>query len=324
MLDVYIDSHAIRIGPRFAVVFQRTLRLPDDGRTYPLPPGLGAFPIFKVADYAERVPPKWREHGGVFIPMYQREALWLGFRAAAWKPNAVKIAVGRVNTISGEPYDHTLRTAPQDYVVCPEQLWLDGLNTGSSTIRQFVAMPLGLGYTVEAAMTGTETYGGLQITVFEPKPGHFPDTPPPQAETGPVSFAKLQFSTSSRRSHDQQMGLGAGGLMKQKIYPDSYGVDVWDADNRGEVTVHIVNSAECFEITQKEPPGSPIRAQTYTDWGLPWFDLYDEARGDLAPPQRLTEIHTIADRDTELGHSPADETSVDIPETQIKILGKKR
>src|SRR5262245_13533038 len=25
--------------------------------------------------------------------MYQREALWLGFHAAAWKPNAVKVAV---------------------------------------------------------------------------------------------------------------------------------------------------------------------------------------------------------------------------------------
>jgi hypothetical protein len=120
------------------------------------------------------------------------------------------------------------------------------------------------------------------------------------------------------------MGLGAGGLMKQKIYPDPYGVDVWDTDNRGEVIVYIINSAQCFEITHKEPPVSPIRAQTYTDWGLPWFDLYDEARGDLAPPQRLAEIQTIADRDAELGHSPADETSVDIPETQIKILDEKR
>lgn len=324
MLDVCIDSPAIRIGPRFAVVFQRTLRLPDDGRTYPLPPGLGTFPIFKVADYAERVPPSWREHGGVFIPMYQREALWLGFRAAAWKPNAVKIAVGRVNAISGEPYDQVLRTAPQDYVVCPEQLWLDGLNTGSGIIRQFVAMPLGLGYTVEAAVTGTETYGGLQITVFEPKPGHFPDTPPPRAETGPVLFAKLRSSASTGRLHGQQMGLGAGGLMKQKIYPDPYGVDVWDTNKRGEVIVHIVNSTQCFEITQKEPPASPVCAQTYTDWGLPWFELYDEARGDIAAPQRLTEIQTIADRDAELGQSPADETPLDISETQIKIVGKKR
>ena len=324
MLDVCIDSHAIRIGLRFTVVFQRTLRLPDDGRSYPLPPGLGAFPIFKVADYAERAPPSWREQGGVFIPMYQREALWLGFRAAAWKPNAVKIGVGRVNAVSGEPYDQVLRAAPQDYVVCPEQLWLDGVNSGAGTIRQFVAMPLGLGYTVEAAVTGAETYGGLQISVFEPKPGRFPDSPPPQAETQPVSFARLQSRTSTSRLSGQQMGIGAGGLMKQKIYPDPYGVEVWDPNNRAEVIVHIVNSAQCFEITQREPPASPICAQTYTDWGLPWFDLYDEEQGDVAAPSRLTEIRTIADRDAELGRSSTDATSVDIPETQVKIVGKKR
>lgn len=33
--------------------------------------------ICKVEDYLDRVPASWREHGGVFIPMYQREALWL-------------------------------------------------------------------------------------------------------------------------------------------------------------------------------------------------------------------------------------------------------
>lgn len=43
MLDVIIEEYAIRIGQRFAVSFHRTLRIPDDGRTYPLPPGLGMF-----------------------------------------------------------------------------------------------------------------------------------------------------------------------------------------------------------------------------------------------------------------------------------------
>ena len=31
------------------VTFQRTLRIPDDGKTYPLPPGLGAFPVRRLA-----------------------------------------------------------------------------------------------------------------------------------------------------------------------------------------------------------------------------------------------------------------------------------
>ena len=39
-----------------SVDFQRTLRIPDDGRDYPLPPGLGSFPIRHVDDHAARLP----------------------------------------------------------------------------------------------------------------------------------------------------------------------------------------------------------------------------------------------------------------------------
>ena len=33
----------------------------------------------------------------------------------------------------------------KDYLVCPPQLWLDGIYTGRNTLRQFVAVPLGVG-----------------------------------------------------------------------------------------------------------------------------------------------------------------------------------
>ncbi len=36
--------------------FQRTLRIPDNGRDYPLPPGLGNFPLRHVDDFHGRVP----------------------------------------------------------------------------------------------------------------------------------------------------------------------------------------------------------------------------------------------------------------------------
>jgi len=45
MLRVRVLDDAIRIGRHFAVSFQRTLRIPDDGGVYPLPPGLGRFPL---------------------------------------------------------------------------------------------------------------------------------------------------------------------------------------------------------------------------------------------------------------------------------------
>jgi hypothetical protein len=316
MANLEISQDRLQLGERFAVSFQRTLRIPDDGRTYPLPPGLGRFPIYRVADFADRVPPEWHERGGVFIPMYQREALWLGFQAAAWKPNAVQVAVGRINAISGAPDEARLHAEPQDYVVCPEQPWLDGIHTGPGAIRQFVAMPLGLGYTVEASLTGTEQFGGMQITVFEPQPGKFPDVPPLQPPSGPVRLAGLR----PRGSAAQTMGLGAGGVMQQKIYPDPYGIDTWDQDNYQRVFVHILNSAQFFAITGIAPPPTLIDAKAYTDSGLPWFALYDESAGDVPVSERLSEVKTIAARDAERGVPNQGEASLDVSEAQISTV----
>jgi hypothetical protein len=320
MFEVVIEPQVIRIGQHCAVSFHRTLRLPDDGRTYPLPPGLGVFPLLRVETYADRLPPAWRERGGACIAMYQREALWLGFHGASWSPNAVKIGLGEINALSGQPFDCKLRDALQDYVIVPEQPWLDGIKTGQGVVRQFVAMPLGLGYTVEAALTGHERYGGIEIAVFAAKPGRFPDTPPPAVEPGPGPMAMAGL----RGSQAQPMGLGAGGVMQQRIYPDPYGLEVWDQDNYGRVTVHILNSVQYCEVTGEELPPTPIDAATYTAHGLPWFDLYDEARGDIAPSTLLAQAKTIAERDAERGIAREDPGSFEVPETQIERLRHRR
>jgi hypothetical protein len=164
MLEVAIHEHQIQIGQRFAVSCQRTLRVPEDDQTYPLPPGLGVFPLLAIQDYRDHIPDQWRMTDGALIPMYQREALWLGFSAAAWKPNAVKIAIGGINAISGELDDNQLHTDPQNYIVCPNQPWLDGIHTGHESIQQFVAVPLGKNNTIEAAMTGAGNRSGVLIS----------------------------------------------------------------------------------------------------------------------------------------------------------------
>jgi hypothetical protein len=315
-LVVSVDQSRVRISERFSISFQRTLRIPDDGRVYPLPPSLGAFPIRRVDDHLERVPNSWRERGGVFIPMYQREALWLGFAAAKWKPNAVKIGVGGVNAVSGETWNERLRADPQDYVVCPDQPWLDGIASGHGTIRQFVAMPLGAGYTVEAQITGSEVTGGLQVLVFEPKPGRFPDTPPPEPEA--QLLEETMVFTESVPSVD--LGLAAGGEMTQKIYPDPYGIETWDQSNRAELFVHIVNSEQYEAITGEEPPPSPIDARTYTVYGFPWFALYDEDR-DTLEAGRLATVKSISELDADRGlPKRKEDESLEIDPDQTKTL----
>lgn len=318
MLDIIIEDYKIHIGERFSIEFQRTLRIPDDGKISPLPPGLGNFPVHRAADYLCKVPDNWQESNSFFIPMYQREALWLCFNGARWKPNAVKIGVGKINAISGAAWDEELHDNPQDYVVCPDQPWLDGINVGEGFIRQFVAVPLGLGDTIEAQVTGVEEFGGIQILVYEPKLGKFPDQPPPMSDNYDDIILE---SVPMTQAVDSEMGLGAGGKMKQKIYPDEYGIETWDLENYGSIFVCIVNSEKYQEITGLEPPPTPISAQTYTEYGLPWFSLYDEEKGDIPASARLAEVKTIQEREAEREVKPdTDDLSVDVPESPIKKL----
>ncbi len=312
MLQVVVRDDVVHIGRHFKVSFQRTLRIPDDGKPYPLPPGLGRFPVGRVEDYPDLAPAAWREQGGVFIPLHQREALWLAFEGADWRPNAVQVAVGGVNALSGESWGGELKTTPQNYLVCPDQPWLDGIHVGEGMIRQFVAVPLGQGYTVEAQLTGKEDVGGIQIRVFEPKPGRFPDRPP-AAKKRPDEVMRLSEVGPAG------MGFGAGGQMRQKVYPDAYGVDAWDAGNTGSVFVHIVNSQVYAAITGREPPPSPIDADTYTRHGFPWFELYDEHLGDVPVSQELAGVKSVQQVDIEKGLGAPDE-SVHIQEDQVKKL----
>jgi hypothetical protein len=55
----------------------------------------------------------------------------------------------------------------------PDQPWLDGIDAGKGVIPEFVAIPLGMGYTVEGQITEREDGGGLQIIIDEPKPGGY-------------------------------------------------------------------------------------------------------------------------------------------------------
>ena len=70
------------------VSFQRTLRIPETG-LHPLPPGLGRFPLRRVADYPDTAPAEWLARGGVMLPIYQREAMWLSFDASV--PAALQV-----------------------------------------------------------------------------------------------------------------------------------------------------------------------------------------------------------------------------------------
>jgi hypothetical protein len=105
--------------------------------------------------------------------------MWVRFKSE--KQFAIKIYVGSINAVSGEPAVENMATKLrrqklksqgallQDYVVTPQQLWLDGIATAPGQVRQFVAVPTGSGYSVEAQVTGEDAVAGLQFEVTRRK-----------------------------------------------------------------------------------------------------------------------------------------------------------
>nr|CAG4714814.1 unnamed protein product [Naegleria fowleri] len=406
-LSVKVDGNQLifynpnnEIDDNVGITFHRTLRIPDDGKMYPLPPSLGTFPVKRVDDYIDRVPEAWKKQGGVFIPLYQREAMWLEFMNFNTEyPHALKIAVGKVNALSGETWDEEIKQRNvQDYVVTPLQPWLDGINAGDGYIKQFIAMPLGDGYTVEGQVTGEEKVGGCQIVCyapnheqrlkqFTPKPvihrslqqseksyyggggassdfnlsslkanssvdiGLFSSPPPPPSEAfgfvmpptttcfssfeapcaptmahQTISFEQkfsecslddecvqsmtneeadnLDFEGSFEReerkkSGAKELGLAAGGKMKQQIIEDPYGHTFWDESTKARIFIHIVNSEMYEQITGETVPPTPITAQTYSSYNYPWFDFYNEDTGSVGKSNILSQVKSVKEVDQE-------------------------
>ena len=271
---------------KVSVSFQRTLRIPDDGANYPLPPNLGNFPLLHVDDYQKRVPAPWVEHGGVMLPMYQSEAMWIRFSGhydearRTTYPFAIKIATGKINAVSGHSWEPGLnRTPRQDYVVVPLQPWIDGYCVEQGIVRQFVAMPLGGGYTAEEQVAGKGEYGGIQIMAMPMRKEAFERRFPivPKVEPGVrYSFTAHRGIMFAARATD--MGLAPGGRMKQEIYADKYALDDWQWYTNSRCFVHIANSMVWRQITGRNPPTVPPTAEEYNRQGLPWYDYYSDAK----------------------------------------------
>ena len=297
------------------VEFQRTLRLPDDNRAYALPPGLGRFPLMHVDDLGARLPEAWARHGGIFFPMYQAEAMWINFDADY--PFAIKVAAGKVNAVTGTPWDDALHSDPQDYLVLPEQPWLDGFCVSAGLIRQFVAMPLGEGYSAEEQLTGKAEHGGLQIIAYPMKREIYEKRYAEKA-----LFAARCYSAALYEPEAEfDMGLAPGGLMRQKIRADDNGLETWDTTASSRCYVHIANSQGYEALTGHAPPTHPPSAKAYSEAGLPWFEYYDEQGPHLPGSKKLAELDSVAAKGIKKGEQPLPENDPVTPK-HIKKLGK--
>jgi len=310
---------------RLTIDFQRTLRIPDDGKDYPLPPGLGQFPLKHVDDYAQKVPSKWIEHGGVMLPMFQSEALWLNFLSSVLYdhntsyPFAIKVSTGKVNAVTGDKWTEGLKRKPQDYMVSTKQRWLDGYCVEKGFIRQFVAMPLGSGYSAEEQITQKAEYGGLQIVVYPMKKEVFEKRFPKRDFEKIFMLRESDDIMFSVASSSLDMGLAPGGRMRQEIYKDPFKISDWDVEHKSRCFIHLANSLVWRAITGDEPPTVPFTAKEYTRQGLPWFDYYSDNSTALKGSDKLRDLKSVVQMGKEKGDNPLPENESVTPENIVKL-----
>ncbi|KAK7404030.1 hypothetical protein QQX98_010203 [Neonectria punicea] len=187
----------------------------------------------------------------------------------------------------------------QDYVVLPHQEWLDGTAAEPGKVRQFVAMPLGTGYPVDAQATGEGATGGLQfeITRLALCSDHDASLVGCQIQNGDTVrlILRLREGGECPPSPKREMNLAAGGAIEQ----GSVGLPQHDYQKTATVAsnVQTINSASFQSVTGVSAPQCPISATTYAKLGLPFSAVYGEATsvvGDLSSLRSVAQIDGTA------------------------------
>jgi hypothetical protein len=72
-----------------------------------------------------------------------------------------------------------------------------------------------------------------------------------------------------------EMGIAAGGLIDQNIVRDPCTRE-WDSSNTKVLNVQILNSIHFSFVTGKEAHDPGLSAETYAEYGFPFFKMYEE------------------------------------------------
>lgn len=130
----------MQFGNECAVKFLQYFKLAGVGDIEP-PKIVGAIAPIKTSGL--RLPPQLAKVGGVIVPLFQSEALWLQFNAS--EPHAVQVTYDKVNAVNANaPVNNKkLEATPkcQDYIVVPKQRLLTGVNRDLNLVQQFTALP---------------------------------------------------------------------------------------------------------------------------------------------------------------------------------------
>lgn len=179
-------------------------------------------------------------------------------------------------------------------MVSPEQPWLDGFAVAPGVVRQFVAMPLGEGWSAEEQLTGRAEWGGLQIAAMPLKREVWKERRREWEEARrwrDEAPRPMACADAAPRAH--MMALAPGGRMRQSIARDPFRLEDWDMAAAQRVFVSLAPAEAWKAITGEPAPTHPPRASDYAEAGLPWFEWYSAAPAARRPGGRLTRLRSL-------------------------------
>jgi hypothetical protein len=256
--------------------------------------------------------------------MYQSEAMWISFNSWTGYPFALKIATGKINCVNGEAWDLQMRkdgrARSQNYLSLPSQPWLDGYAVEDGIVRQFVAMPLGKGFTAEEQITREAKWGGIQIVAIPLKKSKYEEIRASRPQTFEMSISEGIMDCA--QSCEFSMGLAPGGRMRQQILEDEFELSDWETSAAERCFVSILNSEQWQAVTGEKSPTQPVTAADYTRCGLPWFDYYAD-KPTVQGSEVLAKMKGIAAKAHEIDRSLVAEFSESIPVTRVVKLAPR-
>ena len=225
-IDVEVRDDTLKIGPRFSVSFMRTLRIPAEVAriTHCRPRSAPSRSIGSSADFRRPCAARVARAGRRLHPaLPARSPLAQLPGARLGHPVAVRVGIGKVDALAGEPLATLRSDAGSRRTISSRRSspgWMASTRA-KTAIRQFVAMPLGQGYTVEAQVTGEEVFGGIQLVSFEPKPDRFPEPPPRCTRTARRSSTRSPppRPQSGGRARHRRVGVDAAPARRHRDGP---------------------------------------------------------------------------------------------------------
>ncbi len=105
-----VSSGSIVVGrgkkAQLRISLKRTVRVPEERRSYHLPPDLGDFPLFDIRPFSSRLPPSSVAKGGLFFPMYRESDSSPSCKAVSHGSRMVP------HTVASAPYPYPSHPPP--------------------------------------------------------------------------------------------------------------------------------------------------------------------------------------------------------------------